>query len=188
MSQLATLERTPEPNALRGVDSLYEMVRGCRVEKPPMGAYESLIASILGFYMGPFALQHRLGLVAAETLFELDAEGPLQRRPDVAFVSYSRWPEPTVPPGAAWRVVPDLAVEIVSPTNLAGEIEAKIVEYFQAGVRLVWVIHPDSGRVYVHRSLRECQVLERTDELSGDEVLPGFRLPIAQIFAALTRP
>jgi Uma2 family endonuclease len=183
-----TLERESFRSIEGEDDSLYEVVNGSRVEKNPIGAFESLIASILSFYLGPFALEHKLGIVATETLFELNPDGPLQLRPDVAFVSYARWPEASVARSPAWRVVPDLAVEIISPSNLASEVENKIVEYFEAGVRLVGVFHPDSGRVYVHKSLRDCQVLERTDELSGDDVVPGFRLPIEQIYAALTRP
>ena len=84
--------------------------------------------------------------------------------------------------------MPDLAVEIVSPTNLAEEIDRTITEYFQAGVRLVWVFYPDSGRVYVYQSPTHVGILERDDTLDGGEVLPGFRLPIAGLYEAVARP
>jgi len=166
----------------------YEIVNGVRRELEPMGAFESSLASILVYYLGPFLVERKLGLAVTETLFLLDAQKDLRRRPDVAFVSYSRWSSRTVPRESAWNVVPDLAVEIVSPTNTAEEIDGKITEYFQAGVRLVWVIYPDSGRVYVYRSPTHVRGLERSAELDGEDVLPGFRLPIEKLYELVTRP
>jgi Uma2 family endonuclease len=168
--------------------SFYEIIDGQRVEVEPMGAFESVLASLLMKSIGTFAGENRLGLAVAETLFLLDLERNLQRRPDVAFVSYPRWPEPAVPRASAWDVVPDLAVEVVSPTNSAEEIDEKIVDYFAAGVRLVWVLYPNSGRVYVCKSAKHIDVLERTEELDGSDVLPGFRLPIQSLFDAVTKP
>jgi Putative restriction endonuclease len=78
----------------------------------------------------------------------------LNRRPDVAFVSYAPWTTSVMAREPAWNVVPDLAIEIVSPTNLAEEIDRKITDYIQAEVRLVWVFYPDSGRVYVYQRRR----------------------------------
>ena len=169
-------------------DNLYEIVDGERKELEAMGAFEVMLASTLSAHMGPFALKHKLGAVVTEMLFVLDAEGDQQRRPDVAFVSYQRWPEKTIARTNAWNVVPDLAVEVVSPTNLAEAIDAKVTDYFAAGVRLVWVIYPESGRVYVYDSPDGCRVLERSDALDGGEVLPGFRLPIETLYQAVTRP
>jgi Uma2 family endonuclease len=85
-------------------------------------------------------------------------------------------------------VAPDLAVAIVSPTNLAEEIDSKVTDYFHAGVRLVWVVYPDSGRVYVYQSPTQVGVLERTNTLTGEDVLPGLQLPIARLYEAVTRP
>ena len=153
-----------------------------------MGAFETFLGSVLARLLGNFADAHQLGAVVSETLFLLDAEHNLQRRPDVAFVSYRRWPDPTVPRANAWNVVPDLAVEIVSPTNMAEEMDGKITDYFRAGVSLVWVLYPESGRVYVYESPTKVTGVERTGELDGGAVLPGLRLPIEKIFAAVTRP
>jgi Uma2 family endonuclease len=89
---------------------------------------------------------------------------------------------------SAWNVVPDLAVEIVSLTNLAEEIDGKVTDYFQSGVQLVWVFYPDTGRVYVYQSPTQVSILERTDTLGGGEVLPGFQLPIVQLYEAVTKP
>jgi Uma2 family endonuclease len=84
--------------------------------------------------------------------------------------------------------VPDLAIAIVSPTNLAEEIDRKITDYFQSDVRSVWVFYPDSGRVYVSHSPTHVSNLERTDTLDGGEILPGFRLPIAGLYEAVAKP
>ncbi len=118
----------------------------------------------------------------------LHAARNLQRHPDVAFVSYARWPTSVVAREAAWNVVPDLAIEIVSPSNLAEEIDRKITDYFQSEVRLVWVLYPDSGRVYIYQSPMQVSILERPDTLDGGEVLPGFRLLIAQLYEAMVKP
>jgi Uma2 family endonuclease len=166
----------------------YEVIDGIRVEREPMGAFETVLASWLCHLLNSFAAGRKLGLAVSEVLFVLHAPRNLKRRPDVAFVSYARWPAAVVARESAWNVVPDLAIEIVSPTNLAEEIDNKITDYFQAQVRLVWVFYPDSGRVYVYQSPTQVSILERTDTLDGGEVLPGFRLPIAQLYEAVTKP
>src|SRR5215470_20002375 len=93
----------------------YEVIDGVRVEREPMGAFETVLASWLCFLLNSFAVGKKLGLAANETLFVLNASRNLQRRPDVAFVSYTRWPAAIVARASAWDVVPDLAVEVVSP-------------------------------------------------------------------------
>jgi Uma2 family endonuclease len=169
-------------------ERLYEVVNGERQELEWLGAFEAVLASALSYHLGHFALQQRLGLVVPETLFVLDAQRNLKRRPDVAFVSYPRWPEDSVPRSEAWDVVPDLAVEVISPTNLAEEIDDKITDYFAAGVRMVWVLFPGSGRLYMYRSPEQVTGLDRSDELEGGDVLSGFRLPVSALFEAVTRP
>jgi Uma2 family endonuclease len=166
----------------------YEVIDGIRVEREPMGAFETVLASWLCHLLNSFAGGKKLGLAVNETLFVLNASRNLQRRPDVAFVSYARWPAAVVARESAWNVVPDLAVEIISPTNLAEEIDSKITDYFQSGVRLVWVFYPDTGRIYVYQSPTQVSILERTDTLDGGEVLPGLRLPIVQLYEAVTKP
>jgi len=166
----------------------YEVIDGVQVEREPMGAFETMLASWLCHLINSFAAGKKLGRAVNEMLFMLDTQRDLKRRPDVAFVSYARWPTPVIAREPAWNVIPDLAVEIVSPTNLAEEIDGKITDYFHAHVRLVWVVYPDSGRIYVYQSPTQVTVLERTDALDGGAVLPGFRLPIEQVYEAVTRP
>jgi Uma2 family endonuclease len=166
----------------------YEVVDGVRVEREPMGAFETVLASWLCYVINSFAAGKKLGLAVNEVLFVLNAARALHRRPDVAFVSYARWPTSVVAREPAWNVVPDLAIEIVGPPNLAEEIDRKLTGYFQSGVRLVWVLCPDSGRVYVYQSPTHVSIVERTETLDGGEVLPGFRFPVAQLYEAVTKP
>jgi Uma2 family endonuclease len=165
-------------------DDRYEIVDDLRVELPPLGAYESWLASRLSISLGSHVEEQRLGHVAVETLFQLRAKPKLQRRPDAAFVSGRRWPLDDPPPFGtnAWEVVPDLAIEVVSPTNTAFEIPARSLEYFQAGVRLVWQLYPNVGMIYIYTSPKQIQVLDREDILDGGELLPGFILPVSRIF------
>jgi Uma2 family endonuclease len=101
----------------------YEVVNGVRVEREPMGAFETVLASWLCYLLNSFAVGRKLGLAVSEVLFVLNAQRHLQRRPDVAFVSYARWPTSVVAREPAWNVVPDLAIEVVSPSDLAEEID-----------------------------------------------------------------
>src|SRR5215470_10786518 len=107
-------------------DLRYEVVDGQVVELAPMGAYEIWIASVLLMYLQTFARQHQLGRAVQEMLFDLTAV-QRQRRPDVAFVSYDRWPrQRRVPRTQAWAVVPELAVEVISPSNTFEEVINKV--------------------------------------------------------------
>ena len=83
-------------------------------------------------------------------------------------------------------MVPDLAVEVISPSNDATDLEEKLVEYFRFGVRQVWVLHPEHRRLYVHESLRKVSVLNEDDSILGGELFPGLVLPLAELFAAVS--
>ncbi len=169
--------------AIANGDTLYEVVNGEYVELPPMGVYEVWVASVLGYALNSFVQPRRLGYVVGEMLFSLDPAKRLERRPDVAFVSYQRWPRHRpVPEANAWAVVPDLAVEVVSPTNTAVEIQTKMHEYFRAGVVLVWVIYPKQKEIYVYESPARVHIVTGADELEDESVLPGFRLKIGDLF------
>jgi Uma2 family endonuclease len=116
-------------------------------------------------------------------VFRIDVAKDLQRRPDVALVLHARWPyNRRVPNVAVWDMVPDLAVEVVSPNNTAFEIQRKIHEYFDAGVSRVWIIYPPQREVYVFASTNRIEVLQLGQELDGGDLLPGFRLPLATLF------
>jgi Uma2 family endonuclease len=173
--------------ARNGEEALYEVVNGLRVEVPPMGALAGFIASVLHEYLGPYVRQHRLGWAVVEVLFELSPQGPLQRRPDVAFVSVERTRHHVAAEGdpPVWRVVPNLAVEVVSPSNTAAEIQDKLNDYFRHGVQLVWVIYPQHRLVYVYESVTRNRILTEADELTGEPAVPGFRLRVGELFASV---
>jgi Uma2 family endonuclease len=162
---------------------LYEVVGGEVVEKPLMGAFESILASLLQDWMGPFARTNGLGRVVTETLFLLKLSSGQKRRPDLAFVSSQRWPiKRRVPKSEAWEVVPDLAVEVISDTNSANNVQIKMEEYFEAGVLQVWVVYPISSKVYVYESPTIERIVQVGDDLEDGSLLPGFRLPLAVLF------
>jgi Uma2 family endonuclease len=164
-------------------EPLYEIVNGERVEVPPMGARAGRIANLLAYLLNEFARPRRLGEAMVEILFLMRPDLP-QRRPDVAFVSAERWTDELNgsddPP--AYAVVPDIVVEVDSPANTAREIENKVQEYFAAGVRLVWVIYPDPGRIHVFDAPTGSRILHSRDKLDAAPVLPGFRVSVADLF------
>jgi Uma2 family endonuclease len=164
-------------------DVLYEVVDDQVVELAPMGAYEVRLATLLTARIETFAQQHQLGRAMQEMLFDLTIATGRRRRPDVAFVSFDRWPlTRRIPRTEAWEVVPNLAVEVVSRTDSVDSIVDKIAEYFHAGVERVWVVFPSQEQVYVYDSPSSVRILVRTDELSGDPILPHFRLPLVELF------
>ena len=163
-------------------DILYEVVDGKVVEKA-LGAFESAIVAVLNQFLGTFARTQRLGRVVAEMIYRIDLTKNLQRRPDVSFVSHARWPyNRRVPDVAAWDIVPDLAIEVVGPTNTAFEVQRKIHEYFDAGVSQVWIIYHPQQEVHVFASMNRIEVLQLGQDLDGGNLLPGFRLPLATLF------
>jgi Uma2 family endonuclease len=170
-------------------DKLYEEIDGRLVEMPPMSVSAAVCASELHLELGAFIRPRDLGRSVVEALFHLPDPINRNRRPDVAFVSYDRFPKSArVTPENAWDVVPDLAVEVVSPNDGAAEQMEKVIEYFRAGVRLVWVVYPEQEFVVVHDSLTQMRGLTRADTLDGGAVLPGFALPLTTLFPPPASP
>jgi Uma2 family endonuclease len=183
MSTVELLAPEIAPSPVGDADALYETVDDRRVELPPMGAYAGKIASVLLVELGYHVKSHDLGRAVVEVLFRIRSNPNLQRRPDLSFVSFERWPKgKRTPLENAWEVVPDLVVEVVSPTNLAEEIPTRVREYFEAGVRRAWVIYPHESLVYEYDSPRSIRVLGREEALEGGAVVPGFRLALADLF------
>jgi Uma2 family endonuclease len=170
-------------------EPLYEIVNGQRVDIPPMSAYATWLAARLHMRLGLYAEDKGLGTSVPEMLFVLDAEHNLRRRPDVAFVSTARWPlDRALPETGDWEVVPDLAVEVISPNDVFKDVLAKVREYFHYGAQVVWVIAPEERQVYVYDSPTHVHVLAGQDELTGSEVVPGFRMPLGQLFQPAAVP
>jgi len=161
---------------------LYELVEGVLVEKT-VGAYESYLAVLIGRFLGEYAEAKNLGFVlGADGMMRLAPD--LVRIPDVSFISWKRVPTRRVPRDAIANLAPDLAVEVISKSNTREEMEGKLHEYSDAGVRLVWyVYHAPRPEVHVYTGPSQSSVLTLQDTLDGGEVLPGFRLEVARVFA-----
>jgi Uma2 family endonuclease len=164
-------------------EPLYEVVGGRRLELPPMGAFPTQIASSLLFFLTRFVRDNDLGRVNSEMLYRLDPLIGLERRPDVAFVSFDRWPrDRPVPEDASWQVVPELAVEVVSPTDRAEDLMEKVEQYFEAGVLRVWVVYPRRRIVHDFEAFDRQSIVPRGGELAGPPLLPGFLLDLPTLF------
>jgi Uma2 family endonuclease len=183
MNVLATVQPPAAATGPAKEEPLYEVVNGQKVELPPMSIYAVSIASLLQECLGPFARAHGLGRVVTEGLFVLDPVKDLRRRPDVAFVSAAKWPvNRPLPETGDWEIVPDLAVEVISPNDVYQDVHAKMREYFRHGVRQVWIVSPVDQEIYVYDSPTSLRVLTAADELDGGALLPGLRLPVGSLF------
>lgn len=169
--------------ALDDSESLYEVIDGVIEEKPTMGALQLFIANYLQLRIGSFALERRLGHGLMEVLFDLTPHVKRKRRPDVAFVSASRWPmNKPVPDTDGLKCIPNLAVEIICASNTWEGIREKTREYFRAGVERVWVVSAKQREVHIYDSPTAVRILSDDDDLT-DALLPGFSLPISELFA-----
>jgi Uma2 family endonuclease len=183
MNVIATLEPSTAVVGPAREVPLYEIVNGQKVELPPISIYAAWLASRLQIRIGSFAETHGLGTVVTEALFILDPEKDLRRRPDVAFVSGAKWPlDRPLPETGDWQMVPDLAVEVVSPTDVFQDVLAKMREYFRHSVKQVWIVLPVDREIYVYDSPKDLRVLTAADELDGSSLLPGLRLPVGSLF------
>ena len=166
-------------------DRLYELIDGVLVEKI-MGAKESFIASILIHKLWNFLDGKELGAVLGEAGM-LQLRPRLVRIPDVSFISWDQIPDGEFPSEPVPNLYPDLAVEVLSRSNTAGEMTLKVSEYFEAGSRLVWIIDPETQTAEVYSAPDECRRLKASQSLDGGEVLPGFKLPLKELFATKRR-
>jgi Uma2 family endonuclease len=169
----------------RRENRLYELVEGVLVEKV-MGYRESLLACAMVDFLRSFVMPRNHGLVSgADGMMRLFPG--LVRIPDVAYASWDRVPGRRVPDVPLPHLVPDLAVEVLSAGNTEGEMTRKIGEYFAAGVLAVWLIDPVRRTVAVYLTPHQFTTLDQTQTLCGDPVLPGFALPLRELFAELDR-
>jgi Uma2 family endonuclease len=185
MSDMGTALMTAEQlMRLPSQGKRYELKRGELLMMTPAGALHGRVAMALGALLHVYASQHNLGQVcAAETGFKIHSDPDTVRAPDVAFVAQERIP-PTGVPRGYWELAPDLVVEVVSPNDSAAEVQDKIEEWLNAGVRRVWVVYPDTQTIQIYHSLKEVTVLKPGDKLDGEDVLPGFSCAVKEIFAS----
>jgi len=165
-----------------------ELVRGRLIVREPAGYWHGSIAARVLARIAAFveqdqairAAEHPLGdVLAAETGFTLERSPDTVRAPDVAFVAWHRRPTSTA--GFA-ALSPDLAVEVLSPTDRPGDVLGKVADYLNAGSSLVWVVDPDRRVVRVHRADGSTSTLREPECLEGEVVLPGFLQSLAGLF------
>lgn len=161
----------------------WELVAGQLVREPVPGYEHGGVAANLSFHLYRFVREHELGRVFDVVGFVLASDPDTLRGPDLSFVSAERLA--ILPRRRSFFVgAPDLAVEVLSPGNTRWEIEVKVEEYLAAGARAVWVVDPSRKSLVVHLPGHEPETLEAGDTLDGEAYLPGFRLPVAEIFEA----
>jgi len=172
-----------EQDIIEAVDGrrfMCELVDGVLVEKP-MSFYESRLAVVLIYLLEAFFDKHDLGIVLAPDAMVRMQPGRV-RLPDVSFFSWDQFPNRLLPRGQILGRTPDLAVEVLSPSNTAGEMEQKRREYFAGRARLVWQVYPDTRRVRVYTSVDHFDEVGEDGTLTGGEVLPGFTLSVRRWF------
>lgn len=159
-----------------------ELVRGELVMMTPAGFEHGRITGRITIILGGFVSQHRLGVITgAETGFLIRQDPDTVRAPDVAFVRTER--VPATPPRAFFPGAPDLAIEVVSPNDRASQLIAKVQDWLDAGCQAVWVVDPGTRSITFYRSRSQASVLSTSDTLTGGEVVPGFSVPVQDIFA-----
>jgi Uma2 family endonuclease len=162
---------------------LCELIDGTLVEKP-VGYWEGLIAANLSMFLGVFVRDHDLGAGSGSDSTMRMKSGRV-RLPDVGFVSKERLPKTRDPIPS---ISPDLAVEVLSEGNTAGEMKQKLSEYFQSGTRLAWIIDPRTRSVAVYHDPGQPSItLDEHAHLDGNPVLPGLTIAIAELFRNVPR-
>ncbi len=148
----------------------------------PAGGGHGRVAFTVGFLLGAHVKARRLGeVVAAETGFLIARNPDTVRAPDAAFIAAARVPADGLPAGFI-PFAPDIAVEVLSPSDSQLDVEDKIEQWLGAGTAMVWVVNPRGRTVTVHRAGRDPRVLRDSDVLGGEEVCPGFSAKVAELF------
>jgi len=182
MNELPTQLLEPEDLLKMPDGDHYELIDGVPVEKH-MGAESDEIGLILASLLSRFIREHKLGhAFGPKTGYVCFPSDPkLLRLPDVSFIAKGRLKGDKAPKGHI-TIAPDLAVEVVSPRDPYVLIETKVKEYRSAGVKLIWIITPETKTVLIRRLDGTCAEVSETGTLSGEDVIPGFACPVAELF------
>jgi len=190
---LVRIRRKPAPGTAteddleRAGKPVCELIDGVLVEKP-MGLLESMLGAYILRLVGNHVAENELGIMAGEAGFIRLGENQV-RAPDVTFIPWSEFPSGEVPKNEAfWSVAPGLIVEVLSPGNTDAEIDRKLREFFAVGCKLAWVIDPPTKTAKAYTSAKKFKQLDEGGTLDGGKVLPGFKLPLADVFASGTKP
>jgi Uma2 family endonuclease len=173
---LEEYERLPEVDGYTE-----ELATGRLVREPRPGARHGVIVGNLFRALDAFVRDRALGRAVIETGFLLAEVPPTVRGADIAFISAGRLPVGPVPEGF-WRLAPDLAVEVVSPSDSAAEIQEKVLQYLDAGTRTVWVVQPRTRTVEVWRAGADVHLIREEEAIEGGDTLPGWRFDLKCLF------
>ena len=160
----------------------YELIDG-RLKKKVMGAESDKVALRIGGWLDQFCLQNKCGIAfGSQTGFRCFPKNPkMVRKPDAAVIVSGRLPNDKWPKGDI-PIAPDLAVEAVSTHDTYEEVAVKVAEFKSAGVKLIWVISPETRTVLIRRLDGTCAEVGEAGTLSGEDVLPGFACAVAELF------
>jgi len=159
-----------------------ELVDGEVIEMSPPGYLHGRICVRFSRRLDEFVEKHDLGAVVSEMGFILKRDPDVVRAPDIAFISKARMGE--LPDKRKfWPGPPDIAVEVLSPDDRASEVLAKVGECLQAGAGLVLVVDPETRTISAYRGIQSVRIYQAGDELSAEDLLPGFRLKVADLFS-----
>ncbi len=180
-SPVATKRYTPEALLAMPDGHRFELVDGHLVERN-MGAESSWVAQQINRRLGNYAEVHQGLVMGPDCGYQIFPDDSNRVRfPDGSFIQSGRLPHDQPPRGHV-QIVPDLVIEVISPNDLAWEVEAKVAEYLRAGVLLIWVFYPDTRTVWVYRLDGDATRLSVGDQLTGEQRLPGFTCPVADVF------
>jgi Uma2 family endonuclease len=165
--------------------NMYEYVDGELIVVANSGLEHGYLALMLGYFLTGFVRTHQLGITCdSSTAFKMKTGN--KRSPDLAFIDRSRLQGLKRLPKGFFEGAPDLAIEIISPNNTFEEIHSKLVEYFDNGTRLAWVILPDEECVFVYHKPKPSKLVQLEDSLDGEDVIPNFNLPLVELFQELS--
>jgi Uma2 family endonuclease len=190
---MSQTEVTPEELLAMPDGKHYELIEG-ELKERNVSLLSSRVALRLGRRLDTYCEDHDLGWVLeSECAYRCFSWKPRQvRRADVSFISRERLPSEGKWSDGYVTIPPDLAVEVVSPNDKVSELDENVEEYLRAGAKLVWVIHPEIRKLEVRRSDGSGTWLRADDELSGEEVIPGFHCRVGDLFPqpaeAATKP
>jgi Uma2 family endonuclease len=179
----ATLPMTADDLWRMADDGLrHELIQGELTMMAPAGGGHGEVVFTVGLLLGTHVRANRLGkVVAAETGFIIARDPDTVRAPDVAFIAKQHVPAGGLPANFI-PFAPDIAVEVLSPSDSQLDVEEKIEQWIQAGTAMVWVVNPRSKAVTVHMRGRDPRVLRENDLLGGEDVCPGFSVRVGELF------
>lgn len=181
---MITAEKLVTSDDLLNISSIgkYELVEGVICEMSPTGEKHGFIAWKIMYKIGDFVEKNKLGIItSSETGYKLACNPDTVRAPDAAFKSNEKLVQEFMSDGYS-TVMPELVIEVNSPSDSYTKIAGKVQDWLRAGVEMVWVIEPSDKTVAVYNEIGKCTILSEHDYLDGGNILPGFKCHVRDIF------